>query len=87
MASLVLVDKSLTSKKKFSVVLFPKDNTYAVVPSTWMLEDRTQCYWPGRKTKNPATLSADEFSKPDPTFDLHDAEFIKSYGKLTLLFC
>ena len=71
---------SINSLKKFSVVLFNDENRYAVVPSSWIRLDSSQCYWPGRKTKNPATLATDENSIPDKTFGLHGAQFIKSYG-------
>lgn len=70
---------TMATVKNFSVVLFTKDNTYAVVPSTW-LKEGNKCYWPGRKTKNPTKLGEDYQSVPDKTFKLYEIEFIKSYG-------
>ncbi|KAK4879402.1 hypothetical protein RN001_007548 [Aquatica leii] len=38
----------------FAVVYFHEDKTYSEIPTNWLSEDRTSCWWP--KSKNPNLL-------------------------------
>ena len=78
----------LTTGKKvklFSVVLFTSENRYAVVPKTWISEDKCNCYWPSKKTKHSNVLVKDPSSKPDSSFQVHPIRVVKSYGEIVFI--
>jgi len=63
--------------KPFSVVLFPKENTYAVVPGKWLFVDEnleTWCWCPSQSTQNGFLLQKSPESVPDSTFEKHPAQ-------------
>jgi len=68
--------------KKFAVVYFENEKRYTVIPATWIAENRIQCYWPGKKTRNKSKIQTDPDSVPDDTFSIINCRVIKSYGKL-----
>jgi hypothetical protein len=70
--------------KKFSIILFTKNNSFSVVPSNWLSKDKNFCYWPSKRTKNSSHLQKDPESKPDHTWSIFPILFKKSYGKQIL---
>lgn len=73
------------SLKLFSVVVFNKDKTFSVVPSSWITQDRTKCFWPDKKGKKGQELQKDPASVPGKTWKLHPCIVKKSFGKWKII--
>lgn len=72
--------------KTFSVVHFPTDNSYEVVPSSWISEDQISAYFPSNKPKGFQTLQSSSDGVADSSWPTWEISIIKSYGK-KISFC
>ena len=63
--------------KQFSVVLFTCDSSVSAVPSSWLFENNSKCYWPPKGVNK---LLKDADSIPGDDWLAFDIELKKSYG-------
>lgn len=67
--------------KKFSVVHFVDENSYEVIPSTWITPDQTRGSFPSNKPKGLQKLQSTPDSPYNSAWPLWNIKIIKSYGK------
>lgn len=76
---------------QYSVVTFINDEEPSsdVVPTSWLLSNATQCYWPTfpkRGTSDKRSTLICSLAKPDKSWPIVNVQFRYSYGKFLNLF-
>lgn len=66
----------ISDTKRFAVVKFMDNDSYSEIPTCWLTEDNTHCYWPSR-TANSATLIANCTSPNFNTWSQFEVEIIR----------
>lgn len=63
----------------YAVVHFIRSNDYSEIPSSWLIKEKNQCWWP--KVKN-VSQYINRNVIPDPTtWEIYDVKIEGFYGK------
>ena len=71
----------MSSSKSYAVVEFTKEKSVQAVPSNWISDDNSKCYWPLNSFKIAEWRKARTVPRKNGNWQLLDARVFKTYCK------
>lgn len=67
----------------YAVVAFDEENEVSVVPSIWLTDGGTKCYWPSYRNASKVAKAIKEKSSPQENWTMYSARVLSKCGKLS----